>query len=231
MSEVPATRTPWATRDLLAAYAAAWRSIVGGELSREGLALLWGQACVECGRAGKSCYGWNVGNIMPGPSWQGDYHVLKSAPECYDADKIPQGATVLANTNIACAPGKIAAIPPGGSKFRAYASLLDGCADKLLRFKSQWPRALSALAKATSHTDADVFVAGLIGPPRYFTASSTTYAHGVRLLAIECLKQTPDSEWPELPRPSQLPTPPRPIEVPNALDFVRTLATDEEPKA
>lgn len=230
MSEVAARRTPWVDRELLADYDAAWRAVIGPPLSRFGLALLHSQATLECGRGGTSCWNHNSGNIMLG-SWAGDYHVLRGAPECYDANHIPFGATVLKTTNIACGPGKIAAIPPGGSKFRAYPTLLEGCTDKIRMLDKRWPRAIVALAAAVGPGDADAFVAGLVGPPRYFTASSLSYANMLRSLSTELLRKMTDSAWPPLPAPPRHALDVQPVEVTQAADFVPTLSTDEEPKA
>lgn len=206
MAEVPVRRTPWATRDLLAAYATAWRTVIGGELSHYALALLWGQASIECSRGGTSCYGFNVGNLMAGTLWQGDYHILRSAPECYDPDKVPPGAAVLLRTNIKCPPGKVAAIPPGGSRFRAYESLLEGCTDKIRAFAAIWPAAILALRDAETDADAATFIRALLSP-RYFTASEVTYLANVRSLAAECVSTVPAGDWP--PPPSSHPPPAR----------------------
>jgi hypothetical protein len=200
LTEIAAKRTPWKDRELLADYARAWRIVIGGELGRPGLALLRAMACIETGHGGASCYNGNIGNVMPGKLWRGEYHVLKLAPECYDdPDDVPDGGTILTKTNIACEPGQVAAIPPGGSRFRAYASILDGCIDKLRRFDAQWPRAIIALVAATSPASAVEFVAGLLTPKRYFSASPASYANGMRDISARFLRTAPDDVWPALP--------------------------------
>lgn len=195
MSEVPVKRTPWTTRELLAAYAEAWRTIVGGEPSRACLALLWAQASLECGRDGKSAYGNNPGNIMAFASWAGDYHVLRGAPECGVPGKLPAGATQIdpAATSIKCGPGLVPYLPAGGSRFRAYPTLLSGCTDKIRVVDRQWPRAIVALSTAIGPDAATAFVEGLKG---YFTASPTAYASTLRSLAAECLRTTREDDWP-----------------------------------
>jgi hypothetical protein len=233
VSQVQARRTPWTTRALLAAYADAWRTVLSGEASPFALALLWAQATLECGRGGQSCWGNNTGNIMSAALWQGDYHVLRNAPECYDPDKLPAGATLLEKTNIACPPGKVAAIPPGGSRFRAYPTLLDGCTDKLRVLARQWPRAIAALKAAAVPDDADAFVLGLVGPPRYFTASSASYARQLKSLSAECMRATPASDWPPAPTDAidTLPAPPStvttPPETPSAIGAATLLRAGE----
>lgn len=206
VSEVPVKRTPWTTPELLAAYATAWRVVVGTEPSRAALACLWGQACLECGRGGKSCFGWNVGNIMALGAYAGEYHVLRGAPECGDPDNLPKGATRLTHSHVACAPGKVPYLPAGGSRFRAYVSLVAGCMDKLRLYERQWPKALAALVAAQSPADAAAFVDGLLTPRRYFTADAAKYLWDVRSLAAECLRTTREEDWPgAAPVPSDAP--------------------------
>lgn len=204
MSEVAATRTPWTPGGLLAAYAQAWRDVLGGEAPREALALLHAQATLECGHSGRSCWNHNVGNLMHFDARQGDWHRLNAAPECATPDRVPANAPVLSSTNIACAPGQVAYVPPGGSRFRAYGSFLEGCADKLRVLDARWPLAVVALRAGAA--DAVAFVAGLKG---YFTADAAAYARNVRLLAAECLRTTPDVDWPD-GKPSTIP----PVDLP-----------------
>lgn len=219
-AEVPARRTRWTRQEILAAYAAAWRELVGGEPSRACLALLWAQASLETGRGGDpGCFNWNVGNIMAFDGYDGAFHVLLVAPECFAEGKVPAGWREIpaSSTSIACS-GKVPAVPAQGSRFRAYGSLAEGCRDKVRVLDRQWPRAIVALAAAQGPADADAFVAGLIGPPRYFTASSSSYAGQLRSLASECLRATPENEWPT--RPDTLPSPP--LEMPAPAEAVPT---------
>lgn len=226
MTEVPVRRTPWTTASLLAAYADAWREVIGGEPSRAALAILYAQATLECGHGGASCFNHNTGNIMALGGYAGDYHVLRGAPECFDAGRVPDGWRE-APSNVACGPGKVAAVPVNGSKFRAYASLTDGCADKLRVLDRQWGRAIVALQAATGPEAAAAYVAGLLGPPRYFTGSESTYANTLRSLASSCLSTTPDADWPTPPARLEIPPPPVPVEVPQAVDVVSGLADEE----
>ena len=194
--EVERRLTPWTTREILAAYALAWRAVFGSWPSRAALALLWAQASLECGRGGRpGCFSWNVGNLMHFDGREGAYHILRGAPECFPAGKVPAGWTEIpaSATSIACAPGKVPAIPNSGSRFRAYDSLFDGCVDKLRVIDRQWPRAIVALASATGPEAASAFVEGLKG---YFTANAAAYAATLRSLASECLRTVADADWP-----------------------------------
>lgn len=188
--ELPVRRTEWTTRVLLAAYADAWINLFGSVPSRACLALLWAQATLECGHGGRSCWNHNVGNVMAFSSWGGDFHTLRGAPECFPVGKVPAGWREQPS-NIACGPGKVSAVPEKGSRFRAYASFRDGCADKLRVIDRQWPRAIVALA---STADAAAFVEGLKG---YFTASPTAYTATLRSLVTQCMKATPEADWPD----------------------------------
>jgi len=226
MTEVPVHRTPWAMPELLAAYAEAWREVIGGEPSRAALAILAAQATLECGHGGGSCWNHNTGNVMALGGYAGDYHVLRGAPECFDEGKVPAGWREVQGS-VVCGPGKVSAVPVAGSRFRAYASFAAGCADKLRVLDRQWGRAIVALQAATGAEAAEAFVAGLVGPPRYFTASATSYANQVRSLAQTIMRATADADWPAPPARYEIPPPPVPVEVPQAVDFVQTLATDE----
>jgi hypothetical protein len=200
VSAVDRKHTPWTTPALLDAYATAWTIVIGGNAPRAALALLWAQASLECGRDGKpGAFGHNVGNLMHFDGREGDYHVLHGAPECGTPGALPAGAIQIAPsaTSIKCAPGKVPYLPANGSRFRSYASLVEGCTDKLRVLDKRWPRAIVALQTATDTTAAGRFVDGLLGPPRYFTASETSYAASLRSLMAECLR-TSESDWPRL---------------------------------
>ena len=193
MIEVLVKRTMWTPRILLDAYATAWTIVVGGTAPRAALALLLGQASVECGRNGQSCWNHNVGNVMAFASWTGEAHTLGAAPECGVPGALPAGARQLVSSNIGCAPGKVPYVPRGGSKFRAYDDFVEGCTDKLTVLQRQWPRSIVALAAATDASAATAFVDGL---PGYFTADKVSYAASQRSLAAEFLRTVPEAEWP-----------------------------------
>jgi hypothetical protein len=195
VTDLAPTRTTWTTPSLLDAYATAWAIVIGGQAPRIALAILFSQATLECGHGGQSCWNHNVGNIMAFASWTGDAHVLRGAPECFPVGKVPLGWTEQPS-NIACGPGKVSAVPAKGSRFRAYASFVEGCTDKLRVLSRQWPGAIDALKTATDATAVAPFVAGLVKPSRYFTASEVAYASTIRSLVRNVMAQTTEAEWP-----------------------------------
>lgn len=235
MSQVPSTRTPWELDELLGSLDRAYLAIVGSYVTVEGLAALAAQATLETGRGGKSCYNHNVSNIM-GVSPEGTFHVLRSAPECAPRDKVPAGATILEHTNVACPPGSVAYLPPGGSRFRAYSTLELACEDKLAVLLSLWPRAVEALGRDTP-VEATVasFVAGLkrpIAKADYFTSDAMSYARSTTSIAREYLDRA-RAQVGRRTMPSPLPTRTLdanvPVEGVVLEDFLATLA-DDEPK-
>ena len=222
---VARVRTPWTTPDLLAAYANAWREVLVTEPSRAALAILFGQATLECGRGGASCWCHNVGNIRAG---EVEPHYL--LPGAYEfGAAVPPGATQIPTPpGAAQPPGTVCyLLPAKAQRFRSYATLSEGCAGKLGLLLRRWPAAIDALRDAEGAEAGTAFVAGLRG---YFTGDAMQYARSVRSLAVECLRG-PDSQWPQAPRdtlPSPHWTDARPIEVPSAVDVVASLARDDD---
>lgn len=176
--------TRWTVQDLLEAYDRAFSACKLGDAQAGALATLAAQSTLECGRGGPGCYNYNVSNIM-GSSPAGLYHVLQS-PECAPSDKVPAGA-LRVTTSIACPPGMVAYVPAGGSRFRAYLSLDDGCVDKIATLGKTWPRALEVLvAGGDVDTVSSKYVAEL-RRPAYFTGDPATYLSVVRSVAREYL--------------------------------------------
>ena len=223
---VPRVRTPWTTPDLLAAYAAAWRSVLVVESSRSALAILWAQATLECGRGGSSCWNHNVGNVRAGELephclLPGAYEFAATLPPGAMQIQPPPGAAVPADRPICYLP------PSRAQRFRAYDSLEDGCAGKLGLVQRRWPAAIDALRDATGPEAARAYVGALKG---YFTGDAGQYTSAVLSLAAECLRG-PEGQWPVANQdelaPVTLPSP-VPVEVPQAVDVVRGLATDDD---
>jgi len=181
--------TPFNNGELRAACREAWRVVVGGEAPDAAIACLSGQGALECAH-GKACSNNNVGNVMALGDYAGDYFLLR-APECGDPDDLPAGATVLEASQIACAADRVACLSGIGSRFRSYATLLEGCIDKLRRFAAQWPGALAALRTARDASAAYSFVAGLVpvDGDRYFTADAAAYAATIFSLATDFLAE------------------------------------------
>lgn len=234
MTPVPRTRTPWTTPDLLAAYAVAWREVLATEPSRAALAILWGQASLECGRGGSACWNHNVGNVRAS---ENEPHCL--LPGAYEfGATLPPGATqIQPPVGAAQPPGTVCYLLPAAvQRFRAYASLTEGCAGKLALLLRRWPAAVEALRDAQDHGAATAFVQALRG---YFTGDGTQYASSVRSLAAECLRG-PEAQWPQWvvwgddPASDALAdTQPqwrdeRPVEVPSVIDVVASLADGSE---
>lgn len=195
--EVPRTATRWTNAELLAAYAGAWRALFGTEPSREALAILWGQASLECGRGGASCWQHNVGNIRgTGPG--GAYVLLAGAYEFGDADNLPAGAVVIAPPPGAAVPvGKVCyLLPSKAQRFRAYASFEEGCLDKLALLRARWPPAVLALMNAATSGVSSATVAFVAGLRGYFTGEGALYTRSTDSLARECLRTVPPSDWP-----------------------------------
>ena len=225
----PRTVTRWTDAELLAAYDRAYRDVIGERPSRAALAVLWAQACLEVSRNGAHCYNWNVGNVRAGEL---EPHVLlPGAYEFAAAGQVPVGAVVIA-------PPRGAAVPPDrpvcyllparAQRFRAYDSLFEGCVGKIGLIARRWPAAIEALRLATGPAAARAYVLGLIVPPAYLTGDTSVYASSILSLAAECLRR-PEADWPAEPEPPrhEIPPPPVPVEVPVAIDFVRTLADGE----
>jgi len=230
MAEVPVYRTPWALAELLAAYAEAWREVLGGEPSRAALAILAGQATLECGHGGSSCWNYNTGNVMALGPYAGDYHVLRGAPECFPEGKVPAGWRIV-ESSVACGPGKVSAVPVAGSRFRAYATFREGCADKLRVLDRQWGRAIVALQAATGVEATAAFVEGLLGPPKYFSSSPAAYTRSVLDLAQRLERAVTEADWPTIPAPPEPAahwTDARPLEVPQAVDVAAQIAKELE---
>lgn len=211
MTEVPATRTPWSNAALVASMATAWRMVFGEEPGRSTLAKLWAQSALETKR-GASCWGNNPSNIMGADPETGCYHVLGKAPECaVDPYAIP-GATPLASSHVVCAPGTSPYLPAGGSRFRAYPSLVRGCIDKIRVLLALWPEAAEALRAGT----VAAFVSGLIrgvddkgnlpAPGRtgrrYMTADPPSYEESMESLVAEILRTLAETDWPKPPIPA-----------------------------
>ena len=225
-AEVPAKHTPWTERDLLQAYADAWRQL-GVEPSRFTLGVCWGQAAIETGIDGPGCFNWNVGNVMGEDPETGAYHVLHKAPECGVNPAAIPGATVLTSSQVACGPGMQPYLPPGGSRFRAYSDLAAGCRDKLRVLARLWPRALWILSRAQGPDDAVPYAQALVhgvglpldaasavltlrassagmvpaGMRRYMSADEGKYGQDIRWLAGKCMATTPEDAWPSYAPP------------------------------
>lgn len=226
---VPRVVTRWTDQEILAAYHQAYRDVVGELPSRAALSVLWAQACLEVSRGGRSCYCWNVGNVRAGELEP--HTLIPGAYEFAAAGQVPAGAVVIQ-------PPRGAAVPPDrpvcyllparAQRFRAYGSLYEGCLGKIGLLARRWPAALEALRRAQDAAAARAYVLGLLVPPAYFTGDHSAYSASVLSLTAESLRR-PESDWPAEPSPTltEPAPPPVPVEVPQAVDFVRSLADDD----
>ena len=208
MQPVPRINTRWTDPELLAAYDAAYRAVLGERPSRAALAVLWGQANMECGRGGRSCWCFNVGNLRAG---ENEPHCLLAGAYEFGAT-LPAGATQIAPPAGAVVPPDrpiCYLLPARAQRFRAFDSLAEGCEAKLRLLARRWPASIEALRLAKDAAAARAFVLGLLVPPAYLTGDSGQYASSILSLAAECLRR-PEVDWPvdrdTLPSP-QMPPP------------------------
>lgn len=207
MDPVPRQQTKWTRAELLAAYADAYRAVLGEEPSRAALAVLWGQATMECGRDGKSCWCHNVGNVRAG---ENEPHcLLAGAYEFAAVGKVPAGAVIISPPAGAAVPADrpiCYLLPAKAQRFRAFDTFADGCRVKLELLARRWPASIEALRLARDQAAARAFVLGLLVPPAYLTGDSSQYSSSILSLAAECLRTTPEAEWPSVR--DTLPAPP-----------------------
>lgn len=193
-TKVDTKHTPWTLDELFGALDRAFHAIVGVLASAEALATLAGQATIETGRGGKSCYGNNVSNIM-GTSPEGLFHELAAAPECGDPNNLPPGARLAPNAVVVCGEGKVAYIPANPSRFRSYSSLDLGCEDKMSVLLALWPKAIEALLVSDGSdvkAVATAFALALkkpIAKNDYHSSDKTSYARFVTSLAAEFIER------------------------------------------
>ena len=187
MTFIPRTSTPWLRADYLAAMSDALLALTGKRPPRATLAILWAQSILECGRhgavEGPSCWCHNVGNLR-GSAPDGLFTVLPGAWEI-----AADGSTVY----------------PADQRFRAYASLRDGALDMLTMLSQQGNFARAWAVLTGENPTARAYVEAL-RDGHYFTADPRDYERSVEALSIECMRNTPVTDWPA--SGAQLPPPP-----------------------
>lgn len=205
MTPVARVNTRWTDPELLDAYDRAYRIVLAEVPSRAALAVLWAQANLECGRGGKSCWNFNVGNVRAGELEP--HTLLAGAYEFAAVGKVPAGATIISPPAGAAVPPErpiCYLLPSAAQRFRAYESLVDGCVGKISLVARRWPAAIEALRLAKDAAAARAYVLGLLVPPAYFTGDSAQYVASALSLTAECLRR-PESDWPQR---DTLPAPP-----------------------
>lgn len=190
MPQVPATRTPVQTPDMIAAVLDAWRTVLGAEPTAAQLGVLLSQWSLETGN-GASMVQNNVGNFKcpnPGPD---DLF-------CYFATR-----ELEAGGWVTLTPHE----PPdfnadAGCRFAAYATLAQGCAVYLramvTRWRTAWPFVVAG--------DVRGFAAAL-SAAHYFTAPVDEYTRGMlarRALLEPMIERVLSAQAPTQPAPPPL---------------------------
>jgi hypothetical protein len=201
--EVPLKQTKWEKAQIFEGVAKAFFDLTGAWPSNEVLAIMWAKFTHECGREGKSCWNHNVGNVRG--TYGGVYTKLAGAWE-----RRADGTVYY----------------PENQRFRAYPDFETGIADCLgvlalqSNFKAAW-----AVLTGDEPTPEKYVVAAKAG--RYFTAALAEYLTPVVSLYNECMRNTQPEEWPIEPAPVTRPSP-MPSAIPQAVDFVATLADKDK---
>lgn len=187
MTFIERKSTPWLRAEYLAAMSDALLTLTGMRPPRATLAILWAQSVLECGRhgavEGPSCWDFNVGNLR-GAAPDGSFTVL---PGAWEIDA--HGSTVY----------------PADQRFRAYTSLRAGALDMLTMLSRQANFARAWTVLTSPNPTAHAYVEAL-HDGRYFTADPRDYERSVESLSIECMRNTPVTDWPATG--AQLPPPP-----------------------
>jgi hypothetical protein len=177
MSQVPAAKTPFTPKELLAALSWAYRSQMGHEGAHHALAVLAGQVALETAN-GAACIAFNVGNVKrgPGPDWCSfsTFEYIGNPP---------------VKTPMVC-------------QFSAWPSLGDACQFFIAYLSEHWPEAWSGAVAG----DVDAFALGL-RKRGYYTAPEQLYAAGVRRWSayyLGLLGGDDDATLPELPSPEDM---------------------------
>ena len=188
--KVEAVRTPATPADVGAALGRAWYRLFGAMPERASIDLLLAQWALETSR-GRSCYGWNLGNVKATAAWDGDFceracnellgqrdaeAALSRAAPRTDGP----GSDVLLGGTV----GSLRIVwfyPPNpASRFRAFDTLEAGALDYLSlladRFSGAWGDVLTGDARRFAQT---------LRALRYYTAPVETYATALVSLARE----------------------------------------------
>lgn len=152
--------TPATVDELIAGMLGGYETNMGSRPSAKHLACLVAQACLETGN-GRSMHCWNLGNVKAAKDWDGLVCM-------YRCNEIINGKVEWFTP------------PHPQTRFRAFLSLADGCAEFVgflanrERYRQAWSRAFAG--------DASGFVLAL-GAAGYFTANVETYRRAVQSIA------------------------------------------------
>ena len=187
--KVESVRTPVDMLAMGRSLGLAWYRLRGKMPTRPAIDLTLGQYAQETGR-GKSCFAFNVGNVKWVDGVQTDYCVRycnELLTEKQAQDALSRAGVQVDGTPDVILGGVIGGLrivnfyPPNpASRFRAFATLDEGCLDYLSilgdRFSAAWVYLDAG--------DADAFAAAL-HRARYYTAPESVYATGLRQLQRE----------------------------------------------
>ncbi len=187
--KVEAVRTPVAMPAMGRSLGLAWYRLRGKMPTRPAINLTLAQYAQETGR-GKSCFSFNVGNVKWVDGVPTDYcerYCNELLTENQAQDALSRAGVQADGTPDVALRGfvgglRIVEFFPSNpaSRFRAFATLDDGCLDYLSilgdRFSTAWVYLEAG--------DADAFAAAL-SRARYYTAPESVYATGLRSLQRE----------------------------------------------
>ncbi len=185
MGEVlrPVVRTLPTRDDYVRAVLRGWHLVGDGVPLEQSIGVLYAQYMIETG--GKSCFGWNLGNVKHVAGDGHDFHMLSGVWEGVAPDVaerlITTGQAVAdasANHAAAVGPSRVSVVfqpPHPATWFRAFDSLDEGMGEHLQllakRFAKAWPAVLEG--------SVDGFARAL-HDQHYFTADPGAYAAGMR---------------------------------------------------
>lgn len=146
--EVPKIATPIGDLELAAVLRDAYSNVFGKE-PQKALACAWAQCVLEHGH-GKHVYCHNLGNIMAGSKWAGNYYLLKASERIDKAKNIWKVFE---------------------SKFRAHMDFIDGARNYWKLLKNQYASALALMEVGDAHG-----AAMRLGALNYYTAHEEIYS-------------------------------------------------------
>ena len=207
--KVEAIRTPVAIPAMGRSLGLAWYCLRGKMPTRPAIDLTLAQYAQETGR-GKSCFSFNVGNVKWVDGVPTDYcerYCNELLTEKQAQDALSRAGVQADGTPDVVLRGFVGGLrivdffPPNpASRFRAFATLDEGCLDYLSILGDRFSTAWSYLEAG----DADGF-AHALHRARYYTADPKTYAAGLVSLAREYSHLTIDLTLPEADITGRLP--------------------------
>lgn len=181
--EVSPIPTPITLADFVAAVETAWPSIEEEPCTRPSCSVVYAQYWIETG--GKACYNWNIGNVKHVDRDGFDYYCLRGI---WEGVPLAQAQRLVAtgeasldpvlSHNTAVGAGKVSVVfnpPHPQTRFRSYASLVDGMEEHLLFLQKRYATAWTYLLLGDY-----INVAYALKARGYFTADPSIYAAGMK---------------------------------------------------